>query len=391
MQMSVTKKEGADIFKSEAQTWINTVNCVGVMGKGIAKGFKQRFPTLFEDYEKRCERKEVKLGEPYPFFVKNERSLFPSNIPEIIINFPTKDHWRSQSKLSDIENGFKHLLKNYKKWGIRSMAVPPLGCGAGGLEWSVVGNMILENLEKFDIPVELYLPDKNSSYELKLEKERGKKEDPNLKQGVKLEWRALVHVVNEIQKHPFRGVIGHIFFQKICYFSHVYGLLTGFKFEKGSYGPFSGEVKKMLNTLVNHGLLKEKKVGNAFVISVSENFYNLLNADSQIQSYIQSNYLIIEKVKDIMLRAKNTTGAEIASTVHFTFNELKGRLKAQNPSEESVFKGVSEWKVDRDPPLNSFQVKDIIRSLNTLGIITADITPNFLPSNKRENAEKKQD
>jgi O-acetyl-ADP-ribose deacetylase (regulator of RNase III) len=109
-----------DILESKAQTLINTVNCVGVMGKGIALEFKKRFPAMFEDYAAKCERGEVRPGVPYLY-----RTLFPPQI----INFPTKDHWRSVSKISDIERGLNYLLDNYKTWKVTSLAIPPLGCG----------------------------------------------------------------------------------------------------------------------------------------------------------------------------------------------------------------------------------------------------------------------
>ena len=96
-----------DLFSSEAQTWVNTVNCVGVMGRGVALGFKQRFPKMFEDYAGRCERGEVQLGRPY---------LYRRPEEPWILNFPTKDHWRSVSKLDDIERGgliiSLHVLTN---------------------------------------------------------------------------------------------------------------------------------------------------------------------------------------------------------------------------------------------------------------------------------------
>ncbi len=105
-----------DLFKSKAQTLVNTVNCVGVMGKGIALGFKKRFPDMFADYVLRCEAGEVKLGQPY---------LYRSLLPPWVLNFPTKDHWRSVARLSDITNGLDHLTAHYTDWGIQSLAVPP--------------------------------------------------------------------------------------------------------------------------------------------------------------------------------------------------------------------------------------------------------------------------
>src|SRR6266852_2537532 len=131
-----------DIFKSKAQTLVNTVNTVGVMGKGVALGFKERFPDMYEDYRKRCEGGELKLGIPY----LHRRAHLPW-----ILNFPTKEHWRSVSRLDDIIRGLKHLAKHYREWGITSLAVPPLGCGQGQLEWRVVGRTLYRYLKQLVI------------------------------------------------------------------------------------------------------------------------------------------------------------------------------------------------------------------------------------------------
>ncbi|MDO9349856.1 MAG: macro domain-containing protein, partial [Deltaproteobacteria bacterium] len=138
-----------DLFESKAQTWVNTINCVGVMGKGVALEFKNRFPDMYEDYVTRCKRGEVKLGRPY---------LFKRLVPPWILNFPTKDHWRSVANLKSIIEGLKYLLSHYEEWGIQSLAVPPLGCGQGQLEWRIVGPTLYRLLSKMDIPVELYAP-----------------------------------------------------------------------------------------------------------------------------------------------------------------------------------------------------------------------------------------
>ena len=128
-----------NIFNSKCQTLVNTVNCVGVMGKGIALGFKERFPDMFEDYAKRCERGEVKLGKPY---------LYKKPTIPWIVNFPTKDHWRSVSKLEDIIRGLEFITERYEEWGIRSIALPPLGSGLGQLNWDIVGPTLYKYLKK---------------------------------------------------------------------------------------------------------------------------------------------------------------------------------------------------------------------------------------------------
>jgi O-acetyl-ADP-ribose deacetylase (regulator of RNase III) len=138
-----------DLFESRAQTLVNAVNCVGVMGKGIAEQFKRRFPPMFDDYKRRCKRKDVRLGEPY---------LYRDSSGVQIVNFPTKGHWRSPSRLVDVERGLDYLAKHAAEWSITSLALPALGCGNGGLEWSELGPLIHRKLGKVPIDIELYAP-----------------------------------------------------------------------------------------------------------------------------------------------------------------------------------------------------------------------------------------
>jgi hypothetical protein len=114
----VTVKVG-ELFDSKAQTLVNTV---GIMGKGIALGFKKRFPDMYEDYLQRCRAGQVRLGQPYLY----RRSVLPW-----ILNFPTKGHWRSVSRLSDIQRGLEYLEQHYREWGITSLAVAPVGLWPG--------------------------------------------------------------------------------------------------------------------------------------------------------------------------------------------------------------------------------------------------------------------
>ena len=138
-----------NLFDSEAQTLVNAVNCVGVMGKGIALTYKRRYPGMFADYVARCNDGRVRLGEPY---------LYRGDSLPYVLNFPTKEHWRSAAKLEDIVSGLAYLEAHYRVWGITSLAVPALGCGAGQLVWDVVGPVLQEALGRLDIPVELYAP-----------------------------------------------------------------------------------------------------------------------------------------------------------------------------------------------------------------------------------------
>jgi len=136
-----------DIFRSNAQVITNTVNCVGVMGKGLALTYKKKFPEMYNDYKNRCDRGEVNPGTPYLW----------ENDSVQILNFPTKRHWKQKSFLPDIEEGLKYLSQNYDELGISSIALPPLGCGLGGLNWNDVKNLINKYLGPLvDLDVYVY-------------------------------------------------------------------------------------------------------------------------------------------------------------------------------------------------------------------------------------------
>jgi O-acetyl-ADP-ribose deacetylase (regulator of RNase III) len=143
------KKMKGDLLGSKMQTLVNTVNRRGVMGKGIAFGFKSSYPSMFDEYTKKCTKKQVKLGEPY---------LYKKNDKRWIINFPTKDHWKNNSKLEDIEAGLKYLAEHLKEWGVTSIAIPPLGCGNGNLNWEDVEPLIEKYIKPIGIPTEIYVP-----------------------------------------------------------------------------------------------------------------------------------------------------------------------------------------------------------------------------------------
>ena len=125
-----------DIFEQKTEVIVNTVNCVGVMGKGIALQFKKAFPNNFQEYKKMCDTGKLKAG--VMLITKTNQLL-----PKYIINFPTKRHWRNKSQLTDIELGLVSLVKEVERFGIKSIAIPPLGCGNGGLDWSIVKPLIV--------------------------------------------------------------------------------------------------------------------------------------------------------------------------------------------------------------------------------------------------------
>ncbi|CAN5640330.1 hypothetical protein BH23CHL2_BH23CHL2_18790 [soil metagenome] len=174
MELEVRIVSDGNLFASTAQTITNTVNCRGVMGKGIALEFKKRYPGMFEDYKVRCDRGEVQPGHPYVYAVHTDPQLrlTPDRSPHgptLILNFPTKDSWRRPSKIEWIEQGLRNLRDCYHEWGIESIAMPPLGCGNGGLEWHEVGPLMYRHLIEMDIPAEIFAPPGTPEEELSLD------------------------------------------------------------------------------------------------------------------------------------------------------------------------------------------------------------------------------
>ena len=131
------------VFNSGCDAIVNTVNCRGVMGAGLALEFRLRYPEMFEQYKMDCKKGLVRIGELRKY----------ESDGAMIINFPTKDHWREPSEISHIEKGLDYLVEHYKEWGISSIAIPPLGCSNGGLDFNIVGPIIHDKLKDLDIEV----------------------------------------------------------------------------------------------------------------------------------------------------------------------------------------------------------------------------------------------
>jgi O-acetyl-ADP-ribose deacetylase (regulator of RNase III) len=144
-----------DIFDSRAQVIVNTVNCQGVMGKGLALAFKERFPDMFLVYQQDCKAGRLRIGKT---------TIYKKSTPWIL-NFPTKNHWRYPSKLEYLEKGLEFLVAHYKKVGITSIAFPKLGAQNGKLSWDAVGPLMAKYLSQLDIDVYIYIAEGDREYQ----------------------------------------------------------------------------------------------------------------------------------------------------------------------------------------------------------------------------------
>ena len=231
-----------DIFEAETEAIINTVNTVGVMGKGIALQFKQKFPQNFDIYKKACEKNELKVGK---LLITESNSLFF----KYIINFPTKKHWRNPSKYEYIEEGLINLIENIKKLNIKSIAIPPLGAGNGKLEWEKVKKILEKHI--IQLPkVEFIIYEPQSAFD-----SRDKKQKTNAKL---TPTRALL--LDLFYNYEKGGdTLNLLVCQKLAYFLQGFGEPLRLNYTRGWYGPYAANLNKVLQAINGTYILYESQ------------------------------------------------------------------------------------------------------------------------------------
>ncbi len=358
-----------NMFESNTQTLVNTVNCVGIMGKGIAQEFKKRFPEMYKEYVDLCDSGQVRLGAPYHY-----QDIFGISI----VNFPTKNHWRAMSRLDDIKKGLDIFIEKYKQWGIKSVAFPPLGCGNGGLEWEVVGPVIYQKLLAVDIPVEMYAPygtvkkylteeflsGANFSNSKRVVGKRNAKFKP--------EWAAVLEVLHNLEKQPYVKPVGRVIFQKICFVMQETGVDLGFKFSQGSYGPYSEEIKIALKIMANSNLVFEEQIGPITALRTGPEFEVIRKEYKETTENLQNK---IDKVTDLFMRIKNAKQAEEVTTVFYVIRKLKKQKEAV--SENEIYNEILNWKKRWDEPEKKKSIASTIRNLGMLRWIKADFSDSL--------------
>jgi len=226
-----------NLLKADAEALVNTVNCVGHMGKGIALQFKQAYPDDFKAYAKACRSGEVVPGR---MFI-HETGLLMN--PKYIMNFPTKRHWRGPSRLKDIETGLEALARDIERLGIKSVAVPPLGCGNGGLDWGVVRPMIVRAFERLpDVRVMVFAPlGAPAARSMPVRTER-----PAMTVARALFVKLMEHYLIPAYQLTLLEI------QKLAYFLQEAGEPLRLEYEAGHYGPYAANLNKVLERIEGH-------------------------------------------------------------------------------------------------------------------------------------------
>lgn len=228
-----------DILKANAEALVNTVNCVGVMGRGIALQFRKAYPEMFKAYKAMCDREELKPG----MVLTHDLNRFES--PHYVINLPTKRHWRGKSRMEDIEDGLKALVQEVQRLGVKSVAVPPLGCGLGGLDWPEVRSRIEAAFEELpDVQVLLYEPAgaPTAAEMAKTEK------TPNMTVG-----RAtLLGLMRRYLAAAMDPSISLLEIHKLMYFMQESGQDLRLVYKKAGFGPYAENMRHVLLHIEGH-------------------------------------------------------------------------------------------------------------------------------------------
>ena len=292
-----------DILKDEADAIVNTVNCVGVMGRGIALQFKNAWPENFKAYEAACARKELQPGRMFIF----ETGQLTS--PRYIVNFPTKRHWRGNSRVEDIESGLVALASDIKSRGIRSIAIPPLGAGLGGLDWDDVRPLIEKHLSPLsDVTIRIYEP-KGAPQADKMQHSR---EVPKMTPGR----AALVELVNRYMKGLLDPTISLLEVHKLMYFMQIAGEPLRLQYIKGPYGPYAENLRHVLRTIEGHLISGYADGGDDPAKPLNLVPGAVEDANAFLESH-QETRTRFERVDSLVEGFETPFGLELLATVHW--------------------------------------------------------------------------
>lgn len=352
-----------DVLASQMQTKVNTVNCVGVMGKGIAQQFKKLYPEMFEDYVDRCKSAEVEEGVPYLY-----RDLFGN----MILNFPTKGHWKSLTNIHKLSEGLDYFVHHCKEWDIESIAFPPLGCGNGGLTWEQVGPLMYQKLSSLDIPIEIYAPWGTPAKYLTSEYLQNKPDTDlsakRISNEIRPGWVAILEIIYRLERLKYSLSVGSTVFQKICYVATLSGLPTGFVFKKGKYGPFSPDIQTVYLILGRENLIKVENAQNLHKVITGHQYH--VSRDKFLP-IIQAHEDEIQHIVDLFSRINNTDQAEEVGTILFALETLTADNK-DLVSEMKFYDYVLAWKQQWATEQKRLSVANTIRELAAMKWIRLD-------------------
>lgn len=312
-----------DILDANADALVNTVNCVGIMGRGIALQFRKAFPENYKFYRAACNRQELKPGKVLVYELNRLEN------PRYVINFPTKRHWKAKSRIEDIEAGLKSLAQEISKRGIHSIAIPPLGCGLGGLDWNEVRPRIEDSFRELpQVHVILYEPAGAPPAE-EMVKE---KKVPNMTVG-----RAtLLVLMRRYLAAVMDPVVSLLEIHKLMYFMQEAGEDLRLRYDKGLYGPYATNLRHVLSHIEGHFI---SGYGDA-EDRPDRQIELKLEASKKAEAFLRNHPATrsrFDRVVDLIQGFETPYGMELLSTAHWV-----GVKEGARNADEAVTK-TYEW------------------------------------------------
>lgn len=308
-----------NLLEAEAEALVNTVNTEGVMGKGIALQFKRAFPENYDAYRKSCERGEVKAGRVFVFHCESLQG------PKYILNFPTKRHWRDRTRLDDIASGLNDLVRKIEELQIRSIAVPPLGCGNGGLAWKTVYPLLEEALGMLDdVDVLLFAPSGAPEPEAMV----NKTSRPRMTEGR----AAFLLLMDRYLATGWNYRLSLLELQKLAYFLQEAGQELRLRFKPLTYGPYADELRHVLNRIEGHFVLGFGEGRNKPATPLELKPGAIKEADRFASSKLAMQERL-DRVASLIENFESPFGMELLSSVHWLAKHGLERTPARNAEE----------------------------------------------------------
>lgn len=340
-----------DIIAEDAEALVNTVNCVGIMGRGIALQFKNAFPENFNAYESACDLEQVQPGRMFVFETNQLTN------PRYIINFPTKRHWRGKSRIEDIEAGLYALVEEIKEREIHSIAIPPLGSGLGGLKWSDVRLRIADTLDALSGVKVIVFEPRSAPDATTYAKP---KEIPDMTPGR----AALVGLMNRYLAGLLDPFVSLLEIHKLMYFMQEAGEPLRLDYVKASYGPYAENLRHVLRAVEGYfisgyadgGDAPEKELMLVPGATQDANVFLKRHADTRAR---------FDRVVNLVAGFESSFGLELLSTVHWI------ATRSDATTAEDIIAQTYEWS-DRKRQFSKRQILLALEHLKQNGWLTGD-------------------
>ncbi|MEU4290795.1 macro domain-containing protein [Kribbella sp. NPDC026596] len=344
-----------DLLRQDADALVNTVNTAGIMGKGIALQFKRAWPEMFREYEAACARGEVRLGHMH---VWNTGSLTP---PRFIVNFPTKKHWRSRSRLADVQSGLDDLVRVIGDLGLTSIALPPLGCGNGGLAWVDVEPLIHRGLASVadHVDIRVFAPDGAPDAKSMVNREKPPPLNPT-----RSAMLALMHAYVQFTFAPPTLVE----VQKLAYFLQLSGQDLNMEFTPHIYGPYADALRRALSAMEGHYITGfgdgSARVADAVGIDV------LPEAVQQVEDYVADHPETAARISAVMEEIagfESAYGLELLASVHW----VMAHDDAARNDLTAAHTAVRQWSKRKSTLFTRQHVERAWHTLRDRGLVAA--------------------